>query len=128
MFGMRRVTTVGLDLAANLLRVHGADARGRPVLRREPARGKVLEFFADPPMPPRYVKTDKHDAADAETVREAVRRPAMRFVPAKGEDRQASLMPHRVREQLPEQRTATVNALRSHLTEFGTVAAQGRAS
>src|SRR5689334_1517290 len=117
MFGMRRVTTVGLDLAANLLRVHGADARGRPVLRREPARGKVLEFFADPPaclvgleacaaahhwtrepavlghtvrpMPPRYVKTDKHDAADAETVREAVRRPAMRFVPAKGEDRQA---------------------------------------
>jgi transposase len=50
----------------------------------------------------------------------------MRFVPVKAEDQQALLMLHRVREQLLEQRTATVNALRAHLAEFGVVAAQGR--
>jgi transposase len=82
-------------------------------------------------MPPRYVrpyvKTNKHDAADAEAICEAVRRPGMRFVPAKSEDQQASLMLHRVRELLLKQRTATANALRAHLAEFGIVAAQGRA-
>src|SRR5918997_2928481 len=81
-------------------------------------------------MPPRYVrpyvKTNKHDAADAEACCEAVRRPGMRFVPVKGEERQALLMLHRVREQLLKQRTATANALRAHLAEFGIVAAQHR--
>ena len=37
----------------------------------------------------------------------------MRFVPAKGEDQQAMLVLHRVREQLLKQRTATINALRA---------------
>ena len=40
-------------------------------------------------MPPQYVKpyvkTNKHDAADAEGCCEAVQRPSMRFVPVKGE-------------------------------------------
>ena len=82
-------------------------------------------------MPPRYVrpyvKTNKHDAADAEACREAVRRPGMRFVPAKSEGQQSLLMLHRLREQLLKQRTATTNALRAHLAEFGIVAAQRRA-
>ena len=79
-------------------------------------------------MPPQYVrpyvKTNKHDAADAEACCEAVQRPGMRFVPAKDEDQQAMLVLHRVREQLLKQRTATINALRSHLAEFGIVAAR----
>ena len=51
---MQQVTTIGLDLAKNLFQVHGADAQGRPVLRRRLARGKVLEFFANlPPLPGR---------------------------------------------------------------------------
>ena len=97
---MQQVTTVGLDLAKNLFQVHGADAQGRPVLRRRLAREKVREFFANLPpclvgleacaaahywarelaklghtvrlMPPQYVrpyvKTNKHDAADAEAI------------------------------------------------------------
>ena len=44
-------------------------------------------------MPPQYVrpyaKTNKHDAADAEAIREAVQRPGMRFVPVKREDQQS---------------------------------------
>src|SRR3954465_4982159 len=79
-------------------------------------------------MPPQYVrpyvKTNKHDAADAEACCEAVQRPGMRFVPAKDEDQQAMLVLHRVREQLLKQRTATINALRGHLAEFGIVAAR----
>jgi transposase len=81
-------------------------------------------------MPPQYVrpyvKTNKHDAADAEACCEAVTRPGMRFVPVKEENQQCLLMLHRVREQLLKQRTATVNALRAHLAEFGVVAAQRR--
>jgi transposase len=154
----QQVTTVGLDIAKHVFRLHGADAQGRPVLKRRLAREKVREFFADLPpclvgleacaaahywareltglghtvrlMPPQYVrpyvKTNKHDAADAEAICEAVTRPGMRFVPVKGEEQQALLMLHRVREQLLKQRTATVNALRAHLAEFGIVAAQRR--
>src|SRR3954462_11163849 len=83
-----------------------------------------------PLMPPQYVrpyvKTNKHDAADAEAICEAVTRPGMRFVPVKNEGQQTLLMLHRIREQLLKQRTATVNALRAHLAEFGIVAAQRR--
>jgi transposase len=82
-------------------------------------------------MPPQYVKayvkTNKHDAADAEGCCEAVGRPGMRFVPIKSADQQAMAMLHRVRDQLVGQRTATINALRGHLAEFGLVAAQRRA-
>jgi transposase len=73
-----------------------------------------------------YVKTNKHDMADAEACSEAVRRPSMRFVPVKSAAQQATCMLHRVRDQLIGQRTATINALRGHLAEFGLVAAQRR--
>jgi transposase len=80
-------------------------------------------------MPPSYVKPyvkrGKTDAADAEAICEAVRRPTMRFVPVKSPDQQAVLMLHRARALLMRQRTMTVNALRGHLAEFGIVAGQG---
>ncbi|MCC2664075.1 MAG: transposase [Geminicoccaceae bacterium] len=82
-------------------------------------------------MPPQhvkaYVKTNKHDAADAEACCEAVQRPSMRLVAVKTEAQQASLMLHRVRDQLIGQRTATINALRGHLAELGIVAAPRQA-
>jgi transposase len=82
-------------------------------------------------MAPQYVKaygkTNKHDAADAEACCEAVQRPSMRFVPVKSEPQQAMCLLHRVRDQLIGHRTATINALRGHLTEFGIVAAQRQA-
>ena len=36
------ITTIGFDLAKTVFQVHGADAKGRPVLRRKLRRGKVL--------------------------------------------------------------------------------------
>jgi transposase len=153
-----QVTTIGLDIAKSVFQVHGIAERGRVVLRKRLARGKVLAFFANLPpcvigleacagahywarelavlghdarlMPPQYVrayvKTNKHDMADAEACCEAVQRPGMRFVPVKSADQQAMAMLHRVRDQLVGQRTATINALRGHLAEFGLVAAQRR--
>src|SRR3982075_978584 len=80
-------------------------------------------------MPPGYVKPyvkrNKHDAADAEAVCEAVRRPSMRFVPVKTAEQQSALLMHRGRELLVRQRTMLANALRGHLAEFGLIAAQG---
>jgi transposase len=72
-----------------------------------------------------YIKRNKHDAADAEAICEAVQRPTMRFVPVKTTKQQATALLHRGREQLVRQRTMLVNALRAHLAEFGIVAAQG---
>jgi transposase len=72
-----------------------------------------------------YVKRQKNDAADAEAICEAVTRPTMRFVPMKSAERQGVLMLHRTRDLLMRQRTMTLNAVRSHLAEFGIITAQG---
>jgi transposase len=72
-----------------------------------------------------YVKRNKNDAADAEAICEAVRRPTMRFVAIKTAEQQAALLVHRGRERLVRQRTALVNALRAHLAEFGVIAPLG---
>jgi transposase len=72
-----------------------------------------------------YVKTNKHDAADAEACWEAVQRPGMRFVPTKTVDQQAMLIIHRTRDLLVRQRTGAVNALRGQMGEFGVVTAKG---
>ena len=73
-----------------------------------------------------YVKRNKNDAADAEAICEAVRRPTMRFVAVKSAEQQGRLMQHRVRDLLMRQRTQLINALRAHLAELGIAAAQGR--
>src|SRR5499426_3275571 len=72
-----------------------------------------------------YVKRNKNDAADAEAICEAVRRPTMRFVRVKSAEQQGQLMQHRTRDLLIRQRTQVINALRAHLAELGIVAAQG---
>jgi transposase len=73
-----------------------------------------------------YVKRNKNDAADAEAICEAVRRPTMRFVQVKSAEQQGQLMLHRTRDLLMRQRTQVINALRAHMAELGIVAAQGR--
>ena len=73
-----------------------------------------------------YVKRNKNDAADAEAICEAVRRPTMRFVQVKSAEQQGRLMLHRTRDLLMRQRTQLINALRAHMAELGIVSAQGR--
>jgi transposase len=44
-----KLTTIGLDLAKNVFQVHGADERGKAVLRKTLKRGEVAKFFANLP-------------------------------------------------------------------------------
>jgi transposase len=118
-----------LEFFANLPRcLIGLEACGgaHDWARELQARGHEVRL-----MPPQYVKayvkSNKHDAADAEACCAAVSRPSMRFVPVKSEQQQATCMLPRVRDQLIGQRTATINALRGHLSELGIVAAQRQA-
>ncbi len=78
---------------------------------------------------PRYVKPfikrQKNDAADAEAIVEAALRPTMRYVEPKTSDQQSRSILFRTREQFVKQRTEAVNALRSHLYEFGFTAPEG---
>lgn len=72
-----------------------------------------------------FLKRQKNDVADAEAIVEAAMRPTMRFVEPKSADQQARAVAFRTREQLVKQRTEAVNALRSHLYEFGYIAPVG---
>ena len=72
-----------------------------------------------------YVKSNKHDVADAEAICEAVSRPNMRFVPVKGIAQQDIQSLHRARELLVKQRTALSNQIRGLLGEYGLVVGQG---
>lgn len=72
-----------------------------------------------------FVKRQKNDSADAEAIAEAASRSNMRFVPIKSVQQQSRSIMFRTREMLIGQRTQTVNALRSHLAEFGVIVPKG---
>ncbi|MEM7360267.1 MAG: IS110 family transposase [Pseudomonadota bacterium] len=148
-----KITTVGIDLAKDVFQIHGVDAQGQVVLKKQLRRVQMASFFVNLPqcligmeacgsahywarklqdqghtvrlMAPQfvkpYVKTNKHDMADAEAICEAVRRPNMRFVPIKNVEQQAVLSVHRVRQGLIKARTAQANQIRGLLSEFGLV-------
>ena len=44
-----KVTTIGLDLAKNVFQVHGADAQGHELLRKQLRRSQMAQFFAHQP-------------------------------------------------------------------------------
>ena len=44
-----QVTTLGIDLAKNVFCVHGCDANGKPVLRKQLSRRQLLSFIANLP-------------------------------------------------------------------------------
>lgn len=92
--------------------------------RKLQALGHTVKLMAPQYVKP-YVKTNKHDAADAEAICEAVARPNMRFVAIKTVEQQAILAVHRARQGLVKARTAQANQIRGLLAEFGLVLPQG---
>jgi len=46
---MQAITTIGLDIAKSVFQVHGVDAEGRVIVRRQLKRRYVLTFFRDLP-------------------------------------------------------------------------------
>lgn len=152
-----KITTLGIDLAKEVFQLHGVDASGKVVLKRQLKRKEMISFFTKvepcligmeacgsahywarrlielghtvklmaPQFVKPYVKTNKHDMADAEAICEAVARPSMRFVPVKTVDQQAILAVHRVRQGLVKARTAQANQIRGLLAEMGLVLPKG---
>jgi transposase len=98
----------------------GAHHRGRAIGELGHAVRLIPPAYVKP-----YVKRQKNDAADAEAICEAARRPTMRFVPVKSEEQQASGVVFRARDLLVRQRTQCVNALRGHLSEYGYIVPKG---
>ena len=92
--------------------------------RKLTALGHTVKLMAPQFVKP-YVKSNKNDAADAEAICEAVRRPNMRFVPVKNTEQQAALSLHRARQGFVKARTAQANQIRGLLSEFGIVIPQG---
>ena len=152
---MQAITTIGLDIAKSVFQVHGIDAEGNVLIRRQLKRRYVLAFFQlspcligieacatshhwsrelkalghtvrTPAYVKPYVKRQKNDATDAEAICEAVTRANMRFVETKTPEQQSCLMLHRTRQLFIRQQTSVINAIRAHLAEFGTVAPVGR--
>jgi transposase len=119
---MQTVTTIGFDIAKSVFQVHGVDAAGEVVIRRQLKRRSVLAQKLPPclvgieacasshywsrelqalghtvrSMPPAYVKPyvkrQKNDMADAEAICEVVTTATMRFVPTKTPEQQSCLM------------------------------------
>ena len=149
---MQMITTIGLDIAKSVFQVHGVDAAGQVVIRRQLKRRFVLSFFERLPpclvgieacasshywsrelqtlghtvrlMPPAYVKPYVKRQKNDTT--DAVTRPNMRFVPTKTVEQQSCLMLHRARHLFIRQQTAVINSIRAYLAEFGIVAPVGR--
>lgn len=92
--------------------------------RKLQALGHTVRLMAPQFVKP-YVKTNKHDAADAEAICEAVTRPSMRFVPIKNGEQQAVLALHRARQGFVKARTAQANQIRGLLAEYGITLPQG---
>ena len=86
--------------------------------------GHEVKLIA-PQLSKPYVKRGRNDAADAESLCEAMSRPTMRFVPVKSPEQQASLMLIGMRERLVRNKTQLANAIRGYAAEFGLTAAKG---
>ena len=88
------------------------------------AHGHTVKLMAPQFVKP-YVKSNKHDMADAAAIAEAVTRPTMRFVPIKELAQQDFQAIHRIRERLVKARTALINEMRGLLHEYGIILPQG---
>ena len=75
-----------------------------------------------------FVKGNKNDYNDAETIAEASQRPNMRFVPIKSIERQDIQNLHRQRELIKKSRKALVSQVRGLLAEYGIVINKGVAA
>jgi transposase len=108
--------------------------------RRLAAQGHEVKLMPAQYVRP-FVKTNKHDRADAEAIcarrsapttevgagsQARVQRPQMRFVPIKSEAQLDLQALHRARDRLVASRTGLINQIRAFLLERGITLRQGR--
>jgi transposase len=56
-----QITTIGLDIAKNVLQVHGIDATEKVVVRKQLRRGQVMKFFEA--LPPCLIGMEAYASA-----------------------------------------------------------------
>jgi transposase len=151
---MQTVSTIGLDIAKSVFQVHGVDAAGQVVVRRQLKRRYVLVFFQKLPpcligieacasshywsrelqalghtvrlMPPAYVKPYVKRQKNDTADAEAICEAVTRANMRFVETKTPEQVLHRTRHLFIRQQTAVINAVRAHLAEFGIVAPVGR--
>jgi transposase len=152
---MEEVSTIGLDLAKSVFQVHGIDATGRVVVRRQLRRGEVLGFFARlrpclvgmeacatahhwgrelirlghtvKLMPPAYVKPYvKRGKTDAADA-EAIAEAVTRPTMRFVAVKSMDQQAVLMLHKVRDLLVRHINALRGHLAEFGVVTARGPA-
>lgn len=136
-------TTVGVDLAKNVIQVSVVSGRGKELVNRALSRPKFAEFLGK--QKPSLVAFEscatahywarvatrhghKTDSNDALAVAEAARRPNIKEAPMKTVEQQGLQAIHRSRDLLIQDSTALSNHLRGILMEFGVTIPQGFAS
>jgi hypothetical protein len=97
---MRGITTIGLDIAKSVFQVHGIDAEGNVIIRRQLKRRYVLAFFQK--LPACVVGLEACASSHHWS-------------------RELQALGHTARLMPP-----VINAIRAHLAEFGIVAPVGR--
>jgi transposase len=152
---MQTVTTIGLDIAKSVFQLHGIDAAGSVVSRRQLKRRYVLAFFQKLPSCVIGIEacaTSHHWSRELQALGHTVRlippayvRPYVKRQKNDCTDAEAiceavgrphmrfvptktieQLVLHRTRSLLIRQQTSVINAIRGHLAEFGIVAPVGR--
>src|SRR6516225_6865030 len=98
---MQAITTIGIDIAKSVFQVHGVDAGGQVVLRRQLKRRYVLAFFGK-------------------------LAPCLVGIEACASSHYWARVLHRTRHLFIRQQTSVINAIRAHCAEFGIVAPVGR--
>jgi len=114
---MQTTTTIGLDIAKSVFQVHGVDADGNVVVRRQLKRRYVVTFFQK--VPPCLIGIEAC-ASSHYWSRE------LQALGPKTPEQQSCLTLHRTRHLFIRQQTAIINSIRAHLAEFGIVAPVGR--
>ena len=80
---MQEITTIGLDIAKSVFQVHGIDASGAVIVRRQLRRSQVLPFFRKLPgcvIGIEACATSHHWARELEKVGHEVRLMPARYV------------------------------------------------
>jgi transposase len=90
---MEKISMIGLDLAKCVFQIHGIDAAGKVVLRRQLRRGQMEKFFAQ--LPPTVVGMEACSGAHhwARAFQKRMARPVRKWLPL---DDLSSLVPPRL--------------------------------